>query len=1265
MNKIFKAVFNRSRQTMTVVSEISSGAKKKSVKTVVAAAVVSALSCGVAAGATYELTNAGPYDSTSAESPAKEFKAEDVLNINVASDVFAYGLVANEGHQYTNNGVINVNGSRARAMRAFSGATVVNNGTIDVTKGIIGLCAYSTSNATLINNGTIDAQYSAIYLAAESQGDYSNNKILLGANSVTKGNVVVTGWAVNNKWENRLSNTVIQIDNGAQIDGRIIVEGATGTKLNGTFEISKQKWTTGGAVWFIDDSDSSEFNLTNSNFTDNEAVSASPAGGAMYMSVVNFKQTGGSYIGNQVKSVGEAVSNNDIHKSAVGGAMFNKGSTMVMTDVDFDNNVASAVKGENANGGYLAFGGALFIDYSTGTGSGTGNLSEAEITFNITKDMVYTGNDVSSEANDSVISDGYGYTAKDSSGGFMFLDRGSDSVFNIAKGATLTIGVEGTTGETDSIASSIPTKGTQVNKGKHATITKIGEGTLLMNGSLNNYFGTVDVNAGVMSVTSDWKLKNTVTIKEGATLALKSFDILTADKTGNSDVEGNQVAGKLTVNGTLQTSSDQLFTQALDAGATVKDAGKLKYENTLLVLGTDSTLALTDAKYNLDYVKSADKLAAGSVAMLGDLIDEGVVDNNSSLDKLDGVGPNTALDKVTVVEDGNIQIGGSAPSDKTTEYRKESLSVGAVDLGQGNKLTITGGKTLTLSGNGSEIIKSGKDTFDVVISDKGTLALGRDDLAHGGEINGTVKVEDGSYVNVSGGENFILKLLEGAGKVLVGNAKSAGALTVRDLSGMTGLIFVDPAWGEGVTSVNGASKFDAYELGTGGLAAKVVAGQNSVVAIQGKADVAIAAFQRIAAANDLTWGKDGVTAAVYLEKPLKLATDGALVANGVLASEPSSVDAGVNIAKQGMLIVNQANAGEGAYITGNVTFKEGSYLGLSNAREGSFKLASGTLAGQADVVTDNPFIDAGMKDGVVSAEINVDNGLQALASAGIQAMTRNADAQLAETIADRTSIDQQLGEGANLWVNVGGMSYDVDGMDLDAEFKADIGYGAFGGEVAFGDSFTAGAAFQYGKGSLRSPVAKIKNEIDNYGFTVYATKSFGDAKIVGELAYVQSDNDISSSQAAMNQSVDAKMYSAGVRAQYQWKVGGMNILPSVGLRVSKIDTDAMQVGSIRVDDQDQTLVQVPLTVRLSADNQQAGGWTFTPTAKVAFVPTFGDKEITVFGHDQDVIDTMPVNGQFGLQARNGNLLADVTLSAGFGQDDAKSFGGKIGVKYMF
>lgn len=1324
MNKTFKVIFNKARGSFMVVNELTSAIQKKGTRTVVAVAVVSALSSGVAGAADYSLTegNSG-YSSTTAQETQKVFN--DSLNMSITGEnTQAYGLLASgNGHSYVNKGTISLNNAsenaakywKVKGMMADQGGTaineslievsnaygmtvgsskgdgesntIINKGTINVSSGVgmeaaptgvsgtVGTARAIAQNSGVINvtNGTailvsgdgglitndntINAanQY-AVMVQKEEGKSAKSNVINFTENSTTVGNILVgTG----------VEGTELNFEDGATFSGRILVNNNTKTKVSAYFDVNDQILKGGngaGAVFFIGDAHSS-LTLHGSTFANNSVVESNDVyGGVIYSygSPLNIEDA--TFTGNSVHSTGANVNQNGlVQTGSGGGAVMIKGSPdTVFKDTLFTNNSAISLKTEGTTGGY-AIGGAISVDYSTG--NATDVERDSDVTFKITKDLMYFGNTVSSDSSAESF-DTYGYhLTSATAGGFLFLDRGSDAVFDIDEGATLTIGQGVTTDDTDSIASSIPNTGTKNNGGKHASITKIGAGNLVINSSLNKYYGTIAVDAGRLTVNSDWSIKNNATVNNGAQLALASFTIADALSSGNQNANGDAIGGSLTISGTLETSSAQVFTKALDAQATVADAEALKYTNDQLTFNDGATLAITDTQYNLAYAQTAGALldeANAKVIMLGDLVGE--VDNVVTLDEIENVGANVELNEVTVdAQDKNVQIGGAPSTD--VAYREESLSVGAIDLGEANTVTVTGGKELSLAGNGAEIIStSGKQPVNVNVEENSSLNLGGQ-YAQGGQISGKVTTALNSTVNVTGNQDFVIDTISGSGTVNVGSDNSAGNLIVNSLSGMTGIIFVDPAWKEGTNNIADASYFGLTGKET--LTAGVVGGRNSVVGFTGTKAEAAAAFEKIASVNGLSWGPEGVTSAFYTASTVDLGTTGGVLVDGSLTVAPTSVANALTVNKQGMLIVDQSKL-SGPAVKGDVVLNNGSYLGISNASIATLSLASGVVTDNGtNVVTDNPFIEAKIDGNKVVGSYDAENGLSALASTGIQAMTRRADMMLAQSIADRTSIDQDLAQGANLWVDVSGESYDVDHLDHDGNFEADMGYGTFGADFALTDTVTAGAAIQYGAGSLSSSVSSIKNDIKNYGVAFYAAKSFGSAKLVGELAYVQSDNDVSSTQAAMNQSVDAKIYSAGVRAQYQLTAGAFQFVPSVGVRVSKLKTDSMDIGTVKVDDQDQTLVQVPIALRINAFEQNSNGWSFAPTMRVAYIPTFGDKEIEVFNHEQDVIDTSPVQADMGLRARKGNLLLNAQMTVGGGEDGASSIGGKVGLKYMF
>ena len=512
--------------------------------------------------------------------------------------------------------------------------------------------------------------------------------------------------------------------------------------------------------------------------------------------------------------------------------------------------------------------------------------------------------------------------------------------------------------------------------------------------------------------------------------------------------------------------------------------------------------------------------------------------------------------------------------------------------------------------------------------------------------------------------------------VTVGDNAKAGKAIIKKLGvGAEHLtFFLDPIWQEGAV-ISDASSLALTDLSSG-VTSKFIVGQNSVLSLGATTAVAEQAFADIAHVNGKTWGRD-ITAAAYIDKPFDLGTTGGIIVDGTLSSSSTTVptvNAGtVTVNGKGMLIINQDNVvADRAFFTAGsedakVTLANGSYVAIVNAVKDAapVKLAETVDNRGADVVTDNPFFSGSIATNTLTTKFESEAGLAAIASTGIQSMARRADFVMSETVANRTSLDQQLNAGFNLWVDITGERYEADKLDNNGSFRSDAGYAMFGGDMQVAKGFTAGMALQYGDASVRSDISSIKNSIKNYSLTAYAGQKFGEAKVVGELAWLKSENKITASQTAMNQKLDVNVYSAGVRAQYELAAGAFKFVPSIGLRVSHLETDDMTIGTIKATDSDLTYVQMPISLRISGGEVAASGWTFAPSFKVAYVPTFGDKEIKVYGASQDVLDMSPVQADFGLRAVNGNLMFNADMMIGGGEYGTSSIGGKVGVKYVF
>ena len=213
-----------------------------------------------------------------------------------------------------------------------------------------------------------------------------------------------------------------------------------------------------------------------------------------------------NFTDNTVKNTGTSAKTGS---TSGGAAVFIKGSDVTFNDVGFTGNTVTSESGALSNGG------AVFVDSTRNT-----HNYDASVTFNVSKDMAYTGNKVTGVSNK--YSDTYGNIAT-TSGGFLYMDRGTTVNFNIDEGATLTIGKEGENDDnTDSIASSIKKDGQTYSEN---AIYKKGKGTLTVNGQMKDYHGDLNVKEGTMNINQSIAGDAKISVSDGATLNLKEVEL--------------------------------------------------------------------------------------------------------------------------------------------------------------------------------------------------------------------------------------------------------------------------------------------------------------------------------------------------------------------------------------------------------------------------------------------------------------------------------------------------------------------------------------------------------------------------------------------------------------------------------------------------------------------------------------------------------------------------------------------------------------------
>ena len=770
-----------------------------------------------------------------------------------------------------------------------------------------------------------------------------------------------------------------------------------------------------------------------------------------------------------------------------------------------------------------------------------------------------------------------------------------------------------------------------------------------------------------------------VRIENGGTLRADTIDVA-AD------------AGTVTLaGGTLETGSAQVYDLGTRSVINA-DASKVSSEKDLNglhlktgITATSGTLALTDKGYyttaSLKAMSGALKAGTASLSFLNSKLYKAAGETAELVDSvIQSTEQVTASSEVKTNADGKasaqvtVKNSGAQTVVVKDSAQKDAKAVDQVTFAAPENSTAE--MTLVGSAAGGHLVQNtaGK-AVDVEVAPDLTLNLGQTELPEqttgtlsnltlsAGTTGTTDTPRKAAGLTVANIVAAVEKLVAaGNNLVTVGNERKRGVLKIGTLDlGAGSKVFVDPAWQNdaALNTIGNASHLEIAQVGS--LQGSLIAGQNSLITIGATAAQAEAAFNQAG----LNWGKEAVSAALYLGTSVN--PEGGILVNGSLTDAGATAESGtVTLAAGSLLMVDAAAVGEKA-VTGTVSAVGGAKGALVNAAEGTFKLAD-TVTGltSASFVSDNLFTTTALNGSDVSTTVDKNALGGAVASMGLQSMIRRADSVLAATVADRTSIDQELGAGANLWVDVGGESYEADGFDNNASFKSDMGYGVFGADVAVSDDITLGAALQYGTGSARSSNFGMKNEIDTWGLTAYSVYKTGDARFVGEVAYVKAKNDISASAASkLSQSVDTEMLSAGMSAHYQFDAGAVTVTPSLGIRLSQLKTDALKVGAIRIADDEMTVFQVPVAVRVGMKPVEASGWNIAPAVKLAYVPTFGDDETDILGYQQKVLDTSPVQADIGVEARKGNFMVNVNFLAGTGSEGAKAVGGKVGVKYLF
>ena len=294
---------------------------------------------------------------------------------------------------------------------------------------------------------------------------------------------------------------------------------------------------------------------------------------------------------------------------------------------------------------------------------------------------------------------------------------------------------------------------------------------------------------------------------------------------------------------------------------------------------------------------------------------------------------------------------------------------------------------------------------------------------------------------------------------------------------------------------------------------------------------------------------------------------------------------------------------------------------------------------------------------------------------GVFGTTLDINDQVTAALDRRTSLanlNAPRTEGFTPWVDVFGTKNEAKRIYGEgAGYEADI-YGA-----VLGFDYTAacggvlGLAFNVGQAdgnSVGIGSAKVENDADFYGVSLYAAQTFGDFNVKADLGYTQVKNDLKMNGVTKTwkESQDADVITFGVGTEYLVKAGALNVVPHAGIRMTRIDLDDSKYGA---EYETMTVYQMPLGVAFSG-TFDTNGWRVAPMVDVSVVPTFGDKdaEAKYFGGVQDVVrvvDSNPIRATLGVEAQTGAWTFGVNYGLTAGSDDRLNNSFNANARYTF
>ena len=280
------------------------------------------------------------------------------------------------------------------------------------------------------------------------------------------------------------------------------------------------------------------------------------------------------------------------------------------------------------------------------------------------------------------------------------------------------------------------------------------------------------------------------------------------------------------------------------------------------------------------------------------------------------------------------------------------------------------------------------------------------------------------------------------------------------------------------------------------------------------------------------------------------------------------------------------------------------------------------------------------------------------ATAGVLNVAYDANAQVTDAI-----VRHQLSEhtGMGVWADVFYAKNEAKEIYGDFGYSADIYGGVLGFDYTAACGGTFGAALTVGTADADSEGGALSNSLssDFVGLSVYASKDFSGLNVKADLGYIDFSNDFT----GLGDASDATTITFGVRGDFTaYQNGAFSVVPHMGLRYTRIDTDAVAFN----DEQNMNVLEAPIGVKF-AGTFEATGWKLVPSYDFTIVPQLGDKEVEAFGTASDItiLSGGLFNNVLGVEAVKDNMSFGLNASYGFGPDDRANTQVNANFRYNF